>query len=290
MTTADPSRGQTKRAETAIRPGPFLRWMGGKRRASSAIIAAIDASQVRRYYEPFLGGGALFFALPPKQGVLSDTNADLMSAYEAVRSDPTKIHNDLAAMPSDRDSYYRYREQSANISDPYKRALHFVYLNRWCFNGLYRTNRNSQFNVPYGDRTGAMPDETLFIACAEHLSHIDLRTLDFELAIHDCTAGDLIYLDPPYPRNRDCYGEYGYGSFNCSDLIRLERVSQQAVEAGATVFVSLPEELISSVPALSTWSGIDHLLVHSVGASPAKRRRVKEVTLFSDPSGILAVV
>lgn len=136
-----------------------FRWMGSKRRVAPQVAALLQGSKAgpSTYYEPFLGGGSLFFALGPPRSVLSDINTDLINAWQVLQAKPTELHAAISALPPPEESYYRIRAQASDGLEPFSRAVRFLYLNRYCFNGLYRTNRRAEFNVPMGTATGGMP-------------------------------------------------------------------------------------------------------------------------------------
>jgi len=192
-----------------------------------------------RYIEPFSGSACLFFALRPRTAILSDLNCELIHAYSVVKAHPKLLYRAVATMPLSEAHYYALRDESPEDLDDLARAARFVYLNRGCFNGVYRTNRNGQFNVPRGKRPGAIPQQTHFIRCANALRSAELLTADFEFAVSRAESGDFVYLDPPYAkRNSRRRGEYGYSSFDTPDLERLARSLQYLDKKGATFLLS----------------------------------------------------
>jgi DNA adenine methylase len=142
-------------------------------------------------------------------------------------------------MPSTPSHYYRLRATRPNTLRPIARTARFVYLNRHCFNGVYRINRQGQFNVPIGRRTGAIPTADDFSTCARALRRADLRSGDFESCLCDVRKGDFVYLDPPYAsKTRTTYGEYSYDSFEQEDLPRLLKALLRIDRLGATFLLS----------------------------------------------------
>jgi DNA adenine methylase len=160
-----------------------------------------DAAQ-RRYFEPFAGAASLFFALAPRRAVLADLNACLVQCYRFVRSAPDHVASHLrrlAALNS-KLQYYRIRESHNRSSPSPAQAARFIYLNATCFNGVFRVNRRGSFNVPFGDKPRPnFPTKAQLIAAARLLKRASLRVADYEAALRDAQAGDLVYLDPPYP-------------------------------------------------------------------------------------------
>jgi DNA adenine methylase len=199
---------------------PILRWAGSKRKLVPLLLKLIPAFS-GRYFEPFAGSACLFTALRPSKGILGDRNGDLIRTYETIRSHPTAVARMVHAMPKKRSYYYDLRRTKIPTSRRLECAAQFLYLNRYCFNGVYRTNKAGDFNVPRGTRTGRIPRAWEFAAFAEVLRTAELRCCDFEECLRDVRAGDFVYLDPPFPTKRPNSGEYGYGGFGWSDIERL---------------------------------------------------------------------
>lgn len=188
-------------------PHPFLKWAGGKSKLVPELLARVPAD-VATYHEPFLGGGALFFALRsatlrPVHAVLSDVNYDLVTTYEVVRDDVRGLVRALGRHAKQHQArgldYYLEVRASVPKSDV-ARAARLVYLNKTCFNGLWRVNKQGRFNVPMG-RFRTPPticDEENLYACSEALRGAAVVCLDFREILPDCVPGDFVYLDPPY--------------------------------------------------------------------------------------------
>lgn len=200
---------------------PVLRWAGSKRKLVPTLLAGAPP-KYNRYIEPFAGSACLLFAMKPGKAVLNDINPQLVSFYEMLRSHPRRLSRAVHALPNTEREYYRQRALDVEELTEFDRAVRFVYLNRYCFNGVYRTNRKGEFNVPRGKRTGDIPDEAKFYRCSIALRNADLKSLDFVDCLSDVKAGDFVYLDPPYSSSdRARYGEYGYASFQPIDVPRL---------------------------------------------------------------------
>src|SRR3972149_2891190 len=179
-------------------PRPFLRWAGSKRWLLKPLVPLLPP-RIRTYREPFLGSGALFFLLCPSRAVLSDKCGDLIEAYGALRDGVSTIIRYLKPLKPDRDLFSSIRNQPSR--GQLKRVAEFLYLNKTCWNGLYRVNSKGRFNVPYGKpKTDFIADFENLHACSRALQkpNVKLRSCDFEAALEDVTAGDLVYLDPPY--------------------------------------------------------------------------------------------
>src|SRR6266404_1340274 len=216
---------------------PILRWAGSKRRLLPSLLACVPDT-FATYVEPFAGAACLFFALRPQTAILGDINTELIHFYTTVRRFPTEVSARIAKMPETDGFYYRLRDRH-KIVDPVDRAARFLYLNRNCFNGVYRTNRSGQFNVPVGTKVGKMPTSTEIATFANALRGVRFVRGDFEASIFLAKRNDFVYIDPPYTLAANRYrGEYGYNSFTDKDLSRFVESVQAASRRGAHVLVS----------------------------------------------------
>lgn len=187
---------------TQVRPRPILKWAGGKTSVLPALIAASPRRFVR-YFEPFLGGGALFFELVALGRIttayLSDVNQALMDVYRAVKEDVCGLIGALRNHPYDREYYYRLRATSTDGMSLVERAARMIYLNKTCYNGLYRENSSGQFNVPFGRyKNPIICDEAALIAASNALQGVILACHSFEAIVDVARPGDFVYFDPPY--------------------------------------------------------------------------------------------
>lgn len=218
---------------------PFLKWAGGKRWLVERYLDVFPRFE-GKYFEPFLGGGSVFFSLLPERAVLSDTNARLIECYSAIRDqhadviDALQIHQEKHC----RDYYYETRAQS--LSGSAERAAQFLYLNRTCFNGLYRVNKKGQFNVPLGTKTKVIDEDEDFEGLAAALKNVELRTCDFEETLDRARAGDFVFVDPPYTVKHNLNGflKYNEKIFSWEDQIRLRDAVVRAKERGVTVLLT----------------------------------------------------
>lgn len=246
MTIADPFLPSAKNLEVraaaslSATPRPFLKWAGSKRRFLADLIAHLPAS-FSTYYEPFLGGGALFFLLQPPRAVLGDMAGPLVETYTAIRDNPSAVLRYLSWLVPDREVFYLIRERRTN--GQFKRAAEFIYLNKTCWNGLYRVNMQGKFNVPYG-RPSELPvaDHENIMSCAEALSMSGIRIQqgDFEETLNGAGLGDLVFLDPPYVTGHTNNGfrDYNEVLFSWNDQVRLALVAERLRVSGATVLVT----------------------------------------------------
>lgn len=219
---------------------PFLRWAGSKRSLLPELKSRVPIG-FNRYVEPFAGSACLFFSLNPEQALLSDVNAELMDVYRAVRDYPEEIASELSSMPVSREHFYGLRAQTASDLRPQDRAVRFIYLNRFCFNGLYRTNMKGEFNVPFGaPKTPNVPTSVQLQECSKRLKKATLLSGDFESTVVPMLSkGDFVYLDPPYSnRGVRIFREYDPRSFKETDLPRFASMLDKIDEAGSQFLVS----------------------------------------------------
>lgn len=203
---------------------PFLRWAGSKRQLIP-VLSRYWESQYCRYVEPFVGSGSLFFSLSPPQAVLGDINSELMSTYKQVKNNVEAVHLALKTMRKGRQNYLRLRAINPLILPPIIRAARFIYLNRFCFNGLYRTNSTGQFNVPYGGKkSGSIPSQKVLAQCSACLRKAELAVGSFEVTLEKVRPGDFVYMDPPFSiKGKRVFNEYDASAFGSKDLQRLRQ-------------------------------------------------------------------
>ena len=214
----------------------FLRWAGSKRKILSHLAEHFDPTR-SLYVEPFAGSACLFFRLAPKRAFLSDLNGQLINSLRAVRADPDSVARQLQLLPRTADDYYRVRKNfNRAAGGPLTRAVQFIYLNRNCFNGLWRTDTEGHFNVPFGgDRTGRNPSTESFQACSKLLERASIKQCDFRVALQRAsTPGSFVYLDPPYFASIErVFVEYGKRTFGLADLDDLISILPSLDRAGA---------------------------------------------------------
>lgn len=266
-------------------PRPFLKWVGGKTQLLPVLLKLIpDFSGT--YYEPFLGGGALYFELAPKKAVIADLNQELIDCYTAIRDDVDSVIQILKKHKYQKEYFYRVRAQKPfELSLP-ERAARMIYLNRAGFNGLYRVNKKGEFNVPFGRYNNpTICDELNLRGCAHHLNGVELRCEMFEDVVKTCKPGDFVYFDPPYiPLSNTAYfTAYEKGKFGMADQERLATVFDELSKRGVHAMLSN-----SDVPWMR--SRYQHHHIHSVSATRmvnskgSKRGPVGEVIVTSFPT------
>lgn len=175
----------------------FLKWPGGKRWLLKKL-PEIFSIQFNNYYEPFLGSGAVFFHLCPKESVLSDVNEELINLFVQMRDHPQELAKQLEAHQKKHSKTYYYEIRDKNYVSSMERAGRFLYLNRTCFNGMYRENKNGKFNVPIGTKDNCIYDIDKFEHYSNALKNAELMTCDFRDTIKKAKSGDLLFVDPPY--------------------------------------------------------------------------------------------
>lgn len=218
---------------------PFLKWAGGKRWFVERYLDLIPDS-FDRFVEPFLGSGAMYFALRPRRALLSDLNGDLIDCYQSIRDEPNQIEAGLAYHQSAHNKEHYYRVRSAKPDDPTERAIWFLYLNRTCWNGLYRVNKRNEFNVPKGTKSAVILKTDDFATTAKLLRNAKIRMCDFEDTIDNAGVGDFVFVDPPYTvkHNSNGFVKYNDKIFSWGDQVRLRDAVARASSRGAKVLVT----------------------------------------------------
>lgn len=225
---------------------PFLKWAGGKRQLLPQIRKYVPDT-FNNYYEPFLGGGALLFDLHPSNAIINDMNAELTNCYRVIRDNLDELMVDLVMHKNDEAYYYQMRgldrlQEYMDLS-PVKRASRIIYLNKTCYNGLFRVNRQGYFNVPFGRyKNPKIVNEPVLKAASSYLSSrsIEIRTMDYREALTDAKKGDFVYLDPPYDPVSDTSSFTGYSvdGFGKDEQKRLKDVFVSLDKRGCRVMLS----------------------------------------------------
>jgi len=218
---------------------PFLKWPGGKRWLVYSY-ADLFPLEYGTYVEPFLGGGAVYFFLKPPQALLGDINAELVDAYRAIKGDWQALESSLRYRQRRHretpDAYY-YWLRSKNPNSLVQKASRLIYLNRTCFNGIYRVNRQGQFNVPRGTKDKVIIESDDFESMSRLLASAELVASDFEALIDNACSGDFVFCDPPYTvrHNYNCFRKYNEVLFSWADQERLAHALLRAAERGVKV-------------------------------------------------------
>lgn len=217
---------------------PLLRWAGSKLKLLP-VLEGYWRGNHHRYVEPFAGSACLYFHLSPPDAVLGDNNPEIIGLYRLLRRPGHQLGRRLAHIPRTAEAYYRWRSADSSRLDSETRALRFLYLNRHCFNGIYRTNAQGNFNVPFGTRLGEPPTSEMIAECAKRLRNVTLVSGDFAETLKHARAGDFVYMDPPFAtagkRNRK---EYGASAFSAEDIERLQDAMKRLDTKGVDFVVS----------------------------------------------------
>jgi len=219
---------------------PFLKWAGGKTRLLRILRRAVP-NGFNRYFEPFLGGGALFFDLAPRVAILSDSNSDLILCYRVVRDSSEALLEQLTQLRVSETEFYRMRSTNPSSLSDIERAARFIYLNKTCYNGVYRVNKNGDFNTPFGHyKKVALVDPTNISRVSGALRGATLRSSDYQAVLLDAQPKDFIYLDPPYmPTGRySDFKRYTKEFFHEADHERLAELFKSLVSRGCFVLLS----------------------------------------------------
>ena len=292
---------------------PFVKWAGGKRQILSRIKDYIndaiseDTNQTFRYIEPFLGGGAVFFDLVPQKAIINDLNSDLINAYQTIKSDEYLTLIELLKdykrrYDADKDGvYYDTRQLDRNPDWPntmssVERAARMIFLNKTCYNGLYRVNSRGEFNTPIGRyHNPLICDENTIKEIHEYLSTNDIEILNYsyEIVIERATDGDIVYIDPPYDyQDDDGFTKYQMQGFTFEDFKNLKSVCDRAIDRGAIIYLSNNATdkviaLFSEDPRYKIGYYPEQFnSLRSINSKGTERKTGKEVIILGMPDGI----
>jgi DNA adenine methylase len=270
-------------------PEPFLKWAGGKRWLVQQHITFFPSSY-RRYLEPFLGGGAAFFHLLPARAVLSDANHELINTYKCLQQHPALVDRRLRSLQKQHSNELYYRIRAMRPTNALERAVRFIYLNRTCFNGIYRVNHNGDFNVPIGSKNLVEYPEGYLQTVSDCLSKASLQAADFEDTINTAGKGDFVFVDPPYTvmhNNNNNFIKYNARLFSWSDQLRLASAIKRATSRGAEIMLSNADH--HSVRELYREFGYHHRINRSSALAAEASHRCKTtellITTYALPNG-----
>jgi len=223
---------------------PIVKWVGGKRQLMFELLKNMPKSY-NRYFEPFIGGGALFFELQPDNAYISDSNEELINLYLVVQNNVEKLIDDLYRHEVTKEYFLKLRNldrtsRYSRLSDV-ERASRFIYLNRTCFNGLYRVNSKGEFNVPFGNyKNPRICDERNLRNCSELLQKTEIKCADFSEVLNQAQKGDFVYFDPPYvPLNEtSSFTSYTKDGFDIDMQFKLREVCDELNDKGVMFMLS----------------------------------------------------
>lgn len=266
---------------------PFLKWAGGKRQLLPQISELVP--KMKTYYEPFIGAGAVLFHLQPNKMVINDTNAELINCYNVIKNNLNELIEDLNNYKNEKDYFYSIRELDRmpayqKLSDV-ERSSRIIYLNKTCYNGLFRVNSQGQFNTPFGRYTNPkILDETVLKAVNKYLNSSDVTILnsDFEEAVSTAKKGDFVYFDPPYDPISDTSSFTGYdiNGFNKGEQKRLKDTFEELTNKGVKCMLSN-----SKTPFITKlyeeYETIDVSAIRSINSNASKRGKIEEILVLN---------
>lgn len=259
----------------------LLRWAGSKRQILPELEQYWTAANSDRYIEVFAGSAALFFEIAPKRAIVNDLNSELIGFYRGIKNHSALVYELAASMPVNEATYYETRKNYLRERDSIRRSAFFYYLNRYCFNGIYRTNASGQFNVPFAkDRVGRFPQWSEVEPAIKQLRKATTKNRDFEsLVDKEVGNGDFVYLDPPYAvENQKIFTQYNATTFGLNDLNRLQATLQKIDARGAKFVLSYAY----CDEALSYFSEWDHRQIEcqrNVAGFAKHRRKATELMI-----------
>lgn len=266
---------------------PFVKWAGGKRQLVPTILANHFPKNynLQTYYEPFVGGGALLFSLQPKKAVINDSNAELINCYKIIKNSLDELIEDLKNHKNDEYYYYDIRdwdrEKNFKSKTEVQRASRIIFLNKTCYNGLFRVNSQGQFNVPFGKyKNPNILDIAVLKAVNKYLNENQVTILnsDFHEAVKDAKRGDFIYLDPPYDPVSETASFTGYdvNGFNKQEQKRLKEVFDDLNSRGCYILLSNAyTEFISDL--YKDYSQTKISAIRAINCHGKKRGKVDEI-------------
>lgn len=217
----------------------FLKWAGGKRWLVNRHLDLFPR-HFEKYFEPFVGSGAVFFSIRPRRGQLSDANAELINLYKAIKTAPDDLLRALRRHSRNHCTSYYYEIRAITPTDSIEQAARTLYLNRTCWNGLYRVNKRGEFNVPRGTKDTVIFPSDNFAATSRILRRMRICCCDFEDAVRQTKRGDFLFVDPPYTvrHNNNGFIKYNESIFTWEDQLRLGAAIERAAKRGVKILVT----------------------------------------------------
>lgn len=269
--------------------GPVVKWVGGKRQLINEINKYIP-EEFNTYYEPFVGGGAVLFEMQPKKAVINDLNSELINLYKVIKNNVDELIQELKQHKNESEHFYKIRaldrdeEIYATLSDVEK-AARFHYLNKTCFNGLFRVNRQGEFNTPFGRyKNPDIVNEKTIRAVSSYFNNFDIifKSTDFKQAVEGIKKGDFVYLDPPYDpvSNSANFTGYTKGGFNREEQKRLKELCDELDDMGVKFLLSNSETKF----ILDLYKEYNIKIVQarrSINSNARKRGEVNEVLVMN---------
>lgn len=265
---------------------PFLKWVGGKRQLIPAINDLLPKTYTN-YYEPFIGGGALLFEIQPKKAIINDFNNELINVYLTIKNNPEELISDLKTHKNEPDYFYNLRaldrEEKFDELSNIKKASRVIFLNKTCYNGLYRVNNSGEFNSPFGRyKNPNIVNETTIRAVSKYLNNNNITILngDFESALEGIKKGSFVYFDPPYHPISSSSNFTGYvqGGFDIYEQVRLRDLCNRLNEKGVKFLLS--NSSTQFIEDLYKDYNINYVKANrSINSNADKRGEVEEVLI-----------
>lgn len=260
---------------------PFLKWPGGKRWLTPILAPALRERLSNRYFEPFLGSGAMYLGLDPDEATLSDINAELIETIDTITREPERVIEAVWRFSNTAECYYRVR--SSKPRTPIGTAARFLYLNRTAWGGVHRLNRRGEFNTPFGNSGRVICRRKSVIGAAKRFAKAQLVACDFAQMVGQAGLGDVVYADPPYvgPNSgHKHFKRYTRNGFDWGDQKRLAIALREAAERGATVAVSgrASLEIASLYP---DWQILEVARACRMSRDPGARGSFDEIVVLS---------
>jgi DNA adenine methylase len=269
---------------------PFLKWAGGKRQLLDSLIENMPSKLSKNYcyYEPFLGGGALFFEIQPQNAVISDSNLELINCYQVIRDEVEILIEDLKKHFNNEDYYYKIRDWDRQ--DDFKnkssveRCSRIIFLNKTCYNGLFRVNSQGQFNVPFGRyKNPNFLEEGVLRGISQYLNSANIKIikLDFEEAVKSAKKGDFVYFDPPYDpiSNTASFTGYDMHKFDQSQQERLKQVCDKLTSIGCKVLLSNSDTTFIRKLYQDKYKIVSVYANRAINSNPSCRGKITELLI-----------
>ena len=274
---------------------PFVKWVGGKRQLLEQFrelgLYPSEFNDVNgRYFEPFVGGGAVFFDLQPKNATISDLNSELITTYKVIRDSTGRLIESLKKHIYDKDYFLKIRAMGPVKMSDLDVASRFIYLNRTCFNGMYRVNSKGQFNVPFGRyKNPIICDEDNLRAVSRTLQDVEILNVDYKVAVSKAKAGDFVYFDPPYYpiSSTSSFTSYTKDGFAEKEQIELRDTFAELSNRGCYVMLSNSDSAFIS----DIYGGLKNVTITTVSAGRAinskatGRGKITELVITNYPVG-----
>jgi DNA adenine methylase len=273
-----------------LKPKPFLKWAGGKRQLVNQfhdlkLLSPPNFDQKKsNYIEPFIGGGAVFFEALPTNAIIADLNEDLIKTYNTIKNNAEELIKNLKLYKNEKDFYLNIRNLNSKELSDLEVASRFIYLNKTCFNGMYRVNKSGKFNVPFGRYSNPLIcDESNLRAVSQILKNVTIENNDYKLTLEKAKKGDFIYLDPPYyPISKtSSFVSYTNKDFHANEQIDLCKKIIELDEKGCFVMLSNSDcDFIRNLYSdLKNFKLYQVFATRAINSDASKRGKISEIVI-----------